>query len=737
MGKKLAKGRHALLRPGVRRKIRVLRKAIIQILFGAGTNLAASGSVLAQDDTVDEVVTIGVKRDEYRLRDSSLDKFTEALRDTPQSITSLTKELMDDRGVMSLNDALRNIPGITLGAGEFTWQGNNPTIRGFSSRNDMFLDGIRDFGSYNRDPFNLEAVEVFQGPSSTIFGRGSTGGVVNQVSKMPLPDPLRNVNVNVGNADTLRVTADINQPLPNLGKNASVRLNLMRQVSDVPQRDGTETDNWGFAPVVTMALGKAGKLTVGFLKLKAESVPDYGLPWVAGKPAPVDQKTFYGFDSDFLNTDADITTLRIDHKLGDGLAAKVLLRYAKYSRESRITEPQVSASVTEATPLSDVVVHRRVFQGQSTESMLTGQFNLVAEFDTGVIKHALVTGIEVANESSSPMLGFAVDVPSTTLLDPVRQEFSSTGTRTRADADSDVDSLAAYVIDTMKFGDSWQLVAGLRWDHIETNFTGVRFDPDGATDGVENLVSKDIELSPRIALVYKPVEEGSIYLGWSTSFNPSGEQLSFIANARNFAVSNAFLDPEQNRSIELGSKWELFDGKLSFDAAVYRIEKTNARVPDPANTGFNVLAGQQRVDGVSLNISGVVTSRLSVSGGYTFLDHSELKTLADGSTEWRPMQNVADNTFSMWMDYGFSDRLAIGGGVRYVDERLATNSPPIKSVPDYWAVDAMAKFEWSDHLTFKLNLTNLTNEYYLDQLHPWHVVPGPGFGLVFAVNVTY
>jgi catecholate siderophore receptor len=208
----------------------LLAQAVAQACFGTGVNLTIVVPALAQqppdpardDDrrsSIEEIIVEDSARDTlYRLEDSSLTKLTEPLRDVPQSIVTVPRELLDDRGVTTLNEALRMVPGITLGAGEFSWQGNNPNIRGFNSRNDMFLDGMRDFGSYPRDPFNLETVEVLQGPSSMIFGRGSTGGAINQVSKRPLSDALTSVSFNGGSDNTLRGAADISRPLPSSGR---------------------------------------------------------------------------------------------------------------------------------------------------------------------------------------------------------------------------------------------------------------------------------------------------------------------------------------------------------------------------------------------------------------------------------------------------------------------------------------------------------------------------------------
>jgi len=702
------------------------------VLGGSGT---LPWSCLQAAERVEEVIV--VDRIPYLRSESSIGKFTEPLRDTPQSITVLSSQLLEDRAAMSLNDALRNVPGITLGAGEFTWQGNNPNIRGFNARNDMFLDGMRDYGNYARDPFNLETIEVLQGPSSMVFGRGSTGGVINQASKQPLATSLRKLNINIGNASTYRVTTDINVPLPQLGDDAAFRLNLMKHEAEVPGRDGAKNDQYGIAPTLALGLGDATLLTLSYMRQSADSRPDYGLPWLAGAPAPVERHTWYGFNDDFVDTRADIANIRLDHRFSPTLRLNAQLRQADYRRASRIAEPLVAAGTTAQTPLADVVVNRNVFSGQSREEMLQGQVNLVAELGSGWVRHALVTGIEVAEEQSAPTMSLAVGVPSTSLSNPNRANYSATAMQVRARADTASDSKAAYILDTIKFGEQWQLVAGLRWDHFHTNYIADRFDADGNTNGTEQVLRKDVVLSYRGALVYKPAPEGSLYLGWGTSFNPSAEGLSFIANARNFGISNAFLEPERNRSVELGGKWELYRGRILAEGALFEIVKSNARVPDPANPGFNALAGEQTVRGLSLNLSGGIGDLVTVSGGYVWLDSEESRTAPSLDNLGRPLLNTPEHSFSGWLNYGLSINLELAGGARFVDERLARNVSPLYVAPSYWAFDLMGKYTLTDHITLKLNVTNLTDRRFHDQLHPFHVVPGPGRAVVFAINLNY
>lgn len=725
-----------------------LGRAIARILLGTGLGAALVHPAAAQpstapqqspeSDRLEEVLVTEEQRERYRVDRSSLSKLTERLRDTPQSITTLSRELLEDRGAMSLNDALRTVPGITLGAGEFSWQGTNPSIRGFSSRNDMFLDGMRDFGSYSRDPFNLETIEVLEGPSSTIFGRGSTGGVINQVSKQPIREQRRAASFNGGSDSTARVTLDLNQPLGNLGRGAAFRVNALAHRSGVADRDGAESHRYGLAPAITLGLDSPTQLTLSYLKQVGDDTPDYGLPWLAGRPAPVPRHNFYGFDSDYVETDADIFTAKLRHEVSERIDLHVQLRYADYSRESRLTEPLISDSVAPGTPLQDITVDRNVFKGESDETMLQAQSDIVARFSTGAIAHSLVAGIEAGRETSAPTFGFGTGVPGTNLLSPNEGEtFSATGTAPRLKADTLGSSVAVYALDTLKIGESWELIAGLRWDRFDADYAATRFAVDGSVTGNEAIERVDRETSYRAAMVYKPKSTGTVYLSWGTSFNPSAESLSFITSGRGLGIGNAFLAPEENESWEIGTKWDLVDEALSVDAALFRIIKDNARVPDPNNAGFNMLAGKQRVDGLSVNVVGRIADRWQITGGYTHLNSEVLESAPGAAPVGSPLTHAPEHSVSVWVDHEVSDRFDVAAGARFIDERLAQNVPPIKSVPAYWSFDAMARYAVSDSLTLKLNLTNLTDEYYFDQLHPWHVVPGPGLTAVFAVNVVY
>ena len=616
----------------------LIAKTLSNTLVGTGAGTMLAGMAFGQEPQVEEILVEGVlRRDSYLQDENSIAKLTQSLLDTPQSITTLSAQMLQDRNAMSLDEALRNVPGITLGAGEFSWQGNNPTVRGFSSRNDMYLDGMRDTGNYARDPFNMDSVQVLLGSSSVVFGRGSTGGVINQNSKKPQRDQARSLHVNMGNAGIRRMTADLNQPL-NAAASSAFRVNVLAHQGDVPGRDVAETRRYGLAPSLSLGLGSATSLTLSYMRLQSESIPDYGFPWVEGRPPNVSRENFYGFASDFLDTGANVASATLDHRINSAIAVNAQFRHARYDRKSRITEPQVGSSTRLEDDPDSVIVHRMVFSGESREEMWQGQLNLLADFSTGAVDHTLAAGLETSGETSNPAFGFAsqtpffdygLPVPATRLGNP--GGFFDGTTARRLQADTTSDTLAAYVLNTLQLNEQWSLSAGIRWDRFATDYFERRFDVDGAATGDAEISSVDIETSYRAALIYKPVAASSVYLGWGTSFNPSAESVSFINSGRGLSTGNANLAPEENESLELGLKSILLDGRMAADAALFRIDKKNARVPDPFNPGFNTLAGEQRIRGFSFNLTGNINENLELMAGYTRLNDEQLNRLTGAS----------------------------------------------------------------------------------------------------------
>jgi catecholate siderophore receptor len=658
-------------------------------------------------------------------------KFTEPLRDIPQSIDVVPSEVMAEQGATTLRDAVRNVAGISLAAGEGGAQGDNLTIRGFTARNDIFIDGMRDFGSYYRDPFNQEQVQVLKGPSSVAFGRGTTGGVLNQATKAPARQSFVNGTANVGTDDTKRVTLDVNEPVTALGDGAAFRMNLMATDAGVAGRDVANNRRYGIAPSLAVGLGSPTRATFTLFHQAENDVPDYGIPWRFNEPAPVARRSYYGFaDTNFLDTRADIAGAKVEHQFGSSVIASNQLRYANYGRDAQITEARIPASVTPGTPLDAIRVDRNQITVDSTETFLQNQFDVTGRFATGAVRHTLVTGLELSRETSDPTRTTFTGVPNTSLLTPdPSQAFAGTPT-VSSRVEASAVSVGVYALDTVNLGERIDVTGGARWDRFDAN---VR-----QSVGVPTAFARvDSQVSWRGALVYKPAASGSVYLDYGTSFNPSAESLALTA-------ATASLPPESNRTTELGTKWDLSSGRLSLRAAVFQTEKLNAREPDPNNSLLNVLSGTQRVNGFEAETNGRLTDRWRLMASYARLDSSLAKSIAFPAAVGSQLANVPKNGASLWTTIGLPWHLEIGGGGQYVGRRTASSTAPLdpttgllKALPGYWVANAMAKRTLGARANLQLNILNLTNEYYFDQLHPGHIVPGQGRAALVGLNFKY
>jgi catecholate siderophore receptor len=667
---------------------------------------------------------------------ASSPKYSAPALDTPQTISTVPQQVMEQQGVTTLRDALRNVAGISLAAGEGSAQGDNLTIRGFTARNDLFIDGMRDFGSYYRDPFDMQEVAVLPGPSSVTFGRGSTGGVVNQESKTPGPAGFISGSINVGTDLTRRVTLDIDKPLTLFGSRAAFRLNLMGDMNDIAGRNIAENRRFGIAPSLALGLGTATRWSFNYFHQDADDIPAYGIPWLFNGPAPVNRENYYGFQNgNYLRTYDDIGTAKVEHDFHRNITLRDQVRYANYVRDVLITEPQVISDVTLiaptiTTPLSQMEVNRNEIGVNSVETMLDEQLDLTLKFRTGFLHHSLVTGVEAAKETSDPVRPKWTNVPTTSLFDPnPYQAFSGTEAISSI-VHTTALSAAAYLLDTIQLSKKWDLTGGIRWDRFDSAYTQ-QVAPASAFNRVDEMPSW------RAALVFKPAPIGSIYFDAGTSFNPSAESLSLSAATAN-------LPPEKNLTYELGTKWDLDHRRFSLRSAMFRTEKYNAREPDPDNPLLDVLAGTQRVDGVEVQAQGRITSRWELLSSFADLDSKVVNSQYYPAAVGYPLANVPRYTFNFWSTYRLPGRWEAGAGSNYVSSRTASATTPldpatglIKEVPGYWVFNAMVKHPINEHIDLQVNVNNIANRYYYDELHPGHIVLGPGRSALIGIKFKF
>src|SRR6185437_6630634 len=393
-------------------------RAVTERFQVLGPPVDASGAAAPADEVTGQLTPVTVSG----VRSLLHDKLAESEQNAPQSITVVTDRLMAAQGTTNLEDALRNVPGITLNAGEGAARGDTVNLRGFSAFNDFFLDGIRDAAAYTRDDFDLQSIEVLKGPGAVLFGRGSTGGAINQVSKAPLATPFENVATVLGTNDLYRATADLDAPI---APSAAVRLNLMGQSSAVAGRDDVRNRRWGVAPTVAWGLGEQDSLVLAYLHQQEDNVLDTGIPFVDGQPASVRRGAFFGLASDRATTDVDVLTAHYRHDFNDRVSLEDTLRYGHYGFDYQFEAPSFGKNAPVfSTPLDSILVGRDAPDSSGVETNLDDQLDLTARFETGFIAHTLVAGIEAARQSAdidrylNPFNADTGWIPETPLLDP-------------------------------------------------------------------------------------------------------------------------------------------------------------------------------------------------------------------------------------------------------------------------------------------------------------------------------
>ncbi|HWU27062.1 MAG TPA: TonB-dependent siderophore receptor [Rhizomicrobium sp.] len=683
--------------------------------FGALTASTASGQTLSDSGNI-ETVNVTARR-------SHLDKLPDEIKNTAQSINVIPLEIMQQQGVASLQDALKNVPGITLNAGEGGAHGDTVNLRGFSASDDFFLDGQRDTGTYFRDTFDTEIIEVYEGPASTLFGRGSTGGVINMISKTPELHPIDELRASASDAPGYRVTADINTVLSD---DAAFRVNLMGEDSHVTDRDYVRNRRWGAAPSIAFGIDTDTTLTLSYFYQEEDDIPDYGVPFVFGSPVPVPRKTYYGLPAnDVTRTNTNIVTGKVEHDFGGGLTLTESLRYGNYWFDYRVTAPQFGPPcVPPAQPLTADTVCRDRPSGGGIITTLMNETDLSYKFATGPFTHMLIGGIELDRETDD-LVRYANQISQiapTPLLDPDPQEaFPGPQTTVTSRPDTTAKTASVYLIDTMDLTKEWSIEAALRFDSFNADYN----QPIGAS--AAQFHHTDDIASPRAALIYKPDDNQTYYFSYGTSFDPSAENLTLSSK-------NANLPPEKDRTFEAGAKLQWLSGRLSTTAALFDTQMTNARISDPFNPALQQLSGNLESKGLQLGIAGYVTDHLELTGGYIHLS-STANGLAGPGIEG-PNPNTAHNQANLWATYEFDEDVQIGTGINYLGRRPA-DPYGANFIPSYVTWDAMASYRFDDHAALQLNATNLTNAYYY--LNSYfssnienHVLPGPGRTLMLT-----
>jgi catecholate siderophore receptor len=706
----------------------------------------ATPAQTSDSKTVEELQEVNVKASKdtekkgYQATQTRVGKTLQDPHDIPQAVTTVTNELMHDQQVGSLREALRNVSGLTFNAAEGGRAGDNFMLRGFYTFGDIYLDGIRDTAQYNRETFNLEQVDVLRGSAAMLFGRGQAGGVINQVTKMAELHDENTITGSLGEYDYHQFTGDFNKQLTDT---AAIRVNVMNRHDETYRTNPTtgdhpEFDRQGIAVSFGAGIGTENEFFLNHVYTQTRDVPDFGVRFEETRPVNHgsngrSDKTFWGGDDNFDDSDTRVTTGIFTHKFTEDTQLRTQLRHAEYKR-----------GYWAKTPNTLLPAENNSIGGNVTRKMHYETVNLQSDFSTKLniadMKHEVLTGVEYLKEDSyrkalqafNPVTG----QPYLLTGGALNTAIAANGvTYNRHDAailgnavSFEADNYAAYIQDTIEFMPKWDLLLGIRRDEMRANY---------ASETSPKLSYG--ENSYRTGLSYHYTPDTHFYASWSDSFSPTADlyQLTVVPQP-----------PERSKTLELGAKWLFMDGDLSLRTAIYTATKDWERNTDLESTA-SILTKKRRTNGIEFEVAGNITDNWDVFAGVALMDAKILEvaenvnattgviTQANPNFEGERARNTPTVTFNLWTTYALTSAWKIGGGVEAKGERyayvpsstsnalFATGSFKPNTAPGYARVDAMLAYE-QPKWAVRLNVKNLLDKEHYDAVYDngGLVVPG-------------
>ena len=769
----------AVLRPSTARSLNTEAPALLPLaamMLAGSIGIVQPAQAQSEEKTL-KTVTVTDTQDPNLSKESLLVKQTgiakgnQQLKDIPQTVTVMTEKLLADRNLDDFREVLKTTAGVTFQAGETGEE--DVRMRGFSlgQAGDIYVDGLRDAPLIERDTFNTDRVEVLKGSASMLFGKGSTGGVVNQVNKQPFLMDQSEANVTVGSGETRRVTVDMNKQT---GESAAFRLNAMTHQAD---NWGAKVDKKGVAGSYRWGIGERDEYTTSLYHLETDGRPLYNHPWVLsegsrGTIIPVlSASSYYGLASDYLRTQSSYGAFTHKHRFDADSELKTTIRQGHYERNlwahaigfcnsNASTSGNNAASgwaqqavcagqgtITNTSPITGNTVLTRTSKARRGISDVTqAQSDYSDKFTAWGLKHDLIAGLDLSKESakrnnnaaSAALYNTSATSTTTANLDPAY----TTLVGTPNDGETRVDTrnilmmgfnsqvIGAYVQDTVSLNDTVKALGGLRVDQFSANFID--------TAGYNASVDKTL-LSPRLGAIWQPDEVSSYYLSYGTSFNTSADAYAYALSSglsptvngqRNSNLTTLATPPEKSRNLEVGGKFDVFDKKGLFGVAVFYSEKYNERNTDTDSAGTQyLLSGKRHATGMELNFAGRITPSWEVFYNHTWIpeakiDESSIMATGDGAQGKgdRPALTPKHST-SLWSTYRFNTTWRVGGGLNYRGEQNPEGART-KTAAAFTTTDVMAEYALDDANVLKFNVSNLTNKLYADTLYRGFYGPG-------------
>lgn len=737
------------------------RKPLVHAAIGLASAAMAGGAV-AQE----ALPTIDVSGQSSGQNDSpdnslqstfgNISRLPGRVQDIPQTVNVVNQQTMQQQAVTTVDQALRNVPGVTASSGEGGGgqNGDQFRIRGFQAKSDLYVDGLRDFGGYIRDAFSIEQIQVLKGPASESFGYGTTGGAINLQQKTAKLGNFTDIEGQVANGPLGRVVADINRQI---GETTAIRMVGMYHNQDLVDRDNLFSDRWGFLGSVGLGLGTGTQLTLNYMHQTGHRRPDMGtpialstIPGVVGQPLTefgVPRTLFYGVNTDNDKTSVDMFTARFKHDVNNWLTITNDTRFAYYDRFFAQTATScAAASCGNAVINGNLNVNYAPGGPAGYDQNSNGGQNIttaIAKFHTGFLRHELITGVDVnfqddrrfaltnsVAKGGGPILNPAYYYPGNVYVNPL----ADTGIKK-----SDSFNLGIFGSDRVWLTEQFSILGGVRWDRFSSNYARTGTAAAG-TQGVfitPDLETKQEFASPKASAIWEPTKEQTYYVTWARSYSNLAGQYVALDNA---PINNQSLQPEENDLWEAGLKYSLLNGKLGFTAAWFQVTKSNAIQTDPVSGNIVETGETQRVQGVELGLTGNVTDKWVVQANYAYMD-SEILTATTPGVVGNRVSFVPLNSASLWTTYDIASllnlpgKMLVGGGIFYTGQYFV-NSTSLAEIPDQLTTNLLWSYEYQKY-RLALNVYNLFDEITYDAAFGNRAVVAPGRTITLTGGVRW
>ncbi len=701
--------------------------------------------------TVKDKAEAQLGKDSIRATTSTIGKGNQELRDIPQSVTVVTEKLIVDRNIDTVREALHSTAGVTFLAAEGGEE--DIRLRGFSlaATGDIFLDGMRDAAFYDRDTFNYDRIDVLRGSASMLFGRGSTGGAVNQVSKVPRLVDEKNVTLTLGNHEYRRVVADLNQ---RVGESSAFRVAGMYTKAD-NNGAGSSIDKNGFAAAFRTGIGERNEFMASVYHLDNDNGMNYGLPWI--KPhasdtsatstiiSGLDPSNYYGMASDYNAGQADIGTLSHIFRLNPTTEIKTQVRKGDYKRDQHAGTVRFAGVGTTATTNraavdlsnfgpSTVFTRGTNLKIQDLETV-QAQSDLSSKFAAFGMKHSLLAGVDYGRDKRSvygalsvAQGGLATTKPTTLAGTPNDGALTNEiGRPLRVTNDFVAEAFGAYAQDMVEFAPMWKALAGIRYDRMDGRYNAYAVPNNAVTPVTTTTYRQKIsEPSYRAALLFQPTDRHSFHFSYGTSFNTSGDTYSYNSQSAN-------TPPESSANYELGAKLDSEDKRFTARLALFHSTKLHERNTDPDTAATRLLlSGKRHTAGVEVDLSGRITPSWEVYVSYMWMPIARVDEAA--STATTVGNRVGDrpglspkHSGTVWSTYQINSKIRVGGGLNFRSSQAPADvTAPAWEAPGFVTADVMAEYTINDQYKVKANVNNVTNKLYADGLYRGHYIPGAG-----------